>query len=68
MWVNDFFGLKGDDRISKIKVHKLARWVMDQYEIEKRLTAISDQELETKTRELMPMIWEKYKGKVGAGV
>ncbi len=68
LWVNDFFGLKGDDRISKIKVHKLARWVMDQYEVEKRLTAISDQELETKTRELMPTIWEKYKGKVGVGV
>lgn len=31
-WVNEFFGLKGDERISKIKVHKLARWVIDQYE------------------------------------
>ena len=50
LWVNEFFGLKGDDRISKIKFHKLARWVMDQYEKEGRMTAISDQELETKTR------------------
>lgn len=61
-WVNEFFGLKGEDRISKIKIHKLARWVMDQYEKEGRLTAISDQELEQKTEELMPKFWEQYKG------
>ena len=60
-WVNEFFGLKGDDRISKIKVHKLARWVMDQYEQEGRMTAISDEELEAKVKELMPEHWEKYK-------
>jgi len=63
-WVNEFFGLKGGERISKIKCAKLARWVIDQYEVEGRLTAISDQELEAKTRELMPDFWEKYKGAV----
>jgi len=62
LWVNEFFGLKGTDRISKIKVHKVARWVMDQYEVEGRITAISDQELEEKVRELMPDYWSKYKG------
>jgi isopropylmalate/homocitrate/citramalate synthase len=62
LWVNTCFGLKGDDRISKIKVHKLARWVVDQYEVEARLTSISDQELEAKTRELMPDLWARYKG------
>lgn len=62
-WVNEFFGLKGNDRISKIKVHKLARWVIDQYDVNCRLTAISDQELEAKTRELLPEYWEKYKTK-----
>ena len=62
IWVNDFFGLKGADRISKIKCHKLCRWVMDQYEVEGRLTAISDQELEAQVKELMPAYWEKYKG------
>lgn len=67
LWVNEFFGLKGDDRISKIKVHKLARWVMDQYEVEHRLTSISDEELEQKTRELMPELWERYRSPVGAG-
>jgi len=61
MWVNDFFGLKGAQRLSKIKMHKLARWVMEQYEVHGRLTSISDQELEAKTRELMPEHWAKYK-------
>jgi len=60
-WVNEFFGLKGDDRINKIKVHRLARWVIDQYDEEGRLTAISDQELEAKARELLPDYWKKYK-------
>ncbi len=61
-WVNEFFGLKGDDRINKIKVHKLARWVIDQYDEEGRLTAISDQELEAKAKELLPDYWKKHKG------
>jgi isopropylmalate/homocitrate/citramalate synthase len=61
-WVNEFFGLKGTDRISKIKVHKVARWVMDQYEVDGRITAISDQELEERVRELMPDYWAKHKG------
>ena len=52
--------LKGDERISKIKIHKLARWVMDQYEVEGRITAISDEELEKKVHELMPDYWQKY--------
>jgi len=63
LWVNEFFGLKGDDRISKIKCHKLARWVMDQYEVEGRMSSITDEELEVKVRELMPEYWEKYKAR-----
>jgi len=62
LWVNEFFGLHGHDRINKIKCHKLARWVMDQYEVHHRITAISDQEMEAQVRELMPEYWEKYKG------
>ena len=61
-WVNEYLGLKGGDRINKIKIHKLARWVIDQYDEHGRLTAISDQELEEKTRELLPDYWAKYKG------
>ena len=60
-WINEFFGLEGADRISKIKCHKVARWVMDQYEVHGRMTAISDQELEAKVRELMPEYWARYK-------
>ena len=62
LWVNDFFGLTGADRLNKIKVHRLARWVLDQYEQDGRLTAISDEELEAKTKELLPKHWEMYKG------
>ncbi len=61
-WVNEFFGLKGENRINKIKIHKIARWVIDQYDEHSRLTAISDQELEAKVKELMPDYWAKYKG------
>jgi isopropylmalate/homocitrate/citramalate synthase len=60
-WINEFFGLKGEDRINKIRVHKLARWVIDQYEQQDRLTPISDQELEAKAKEFFPDYWEKYK-------
>ena len=59
-WVNEFFGLKGAQRISKIKMHKVARWVIDQYEVHGRLTSISDEEMEAKVRELMPEHWSKY--------
>jgi isopropylmalate/homocitrate/citramalate synthase len=62
LWVNEYFGLKDQQRISKIRCHKLARWVHDQYEKHGRMTAISDQELEQKVQELMPEYWEKYKG------
>jgi isopropylmalate/homocitrate/citramalate synthase len=65
LWVNEFFGLKGSDRLSVIKVHKVARWVHDQYEEHGRMTAISDEELEQQVQELMPEYWEKYKGSGG---
>lgn len=61
-WVNELFGLKGEQRLSKIKCHKLARWVNDQYEQHGRTTAISDEELLRKTQELMPEHWAKYMG------
>jgi isopropylmalate/homocitrate/citramalate synthase len=63
IWVNEFFGLKGDQRLTKFKVHKVARWVMDQYEEHKRMSAITDEELEQKVKELMPELWQQYKGR-----
>jgi citrate (Re)-synthase len=62
IWVNEYFGLTGEDRISKIKVHKVAQWVMDQYEVEGRLSTITDEELEAKVKELMPDYYAKYNG------
>ena len=62
IWVNEFFGLTGDQRLSKFKIHKVARWVTDQYDKEGRLTAVSDAEMEVQVKELMPKYWEKYKG------
>ena len=62
IWINDYFGLTGSDQISKIKCHKVCRWVMDQYEVDGRLTAISDQELEEQVKTLMPEYYAKYKG------
>jgi len=60
-WVNEFFGLKGEDRLNKIRVHKMARWVADQYEQQGRITAISDEELQAKAKEFFRDYWEKYK-------
>jgi isopropylmalate/homocitrate/citramalate synthase len=62
IWVNEYFGLTGEDRISKIKMYKVAQWVMDQYEVEGRLSSITDDELEAKVKELMPEYYNKYKG------
>jgi isopropylmalate/homocitrate/citramalate synthase len=62
LWINEFFNLHGEQRISKIKCHKVCRWITDQYEVHGRMTTISDQELEQQVRELMPEYYTKYKG------
>ena len=41
---------------------------MDQYEVDKRMSSITDEELEAKVKELMPEVWEKHKGKALLGV
>jgi isopropylmalate/homocitrate/citramalate synthase len=68
IWVNDYLGLKGTDRINKIKCYPLCRWVMDQYDVHGRLTAISDEELETRVRELLPEYCQKHKPLAGPQV
>jgi isopropylmalate/homocitrate/citramalate synthase len=45
LWVNEFFGLKGDERAGKTAIVKIARWVRDQYDVHGRLTSISEEEL-----------------------
>jgi isopropylmalate/homocitrate/citramalate synthase len=59
-WVNEFFGLKGEHRIGKIKMHKLCRWVADQYDQHHRLTSIGDEEMEIRLKEFLPDYWAKY--------
>jgi isopropylmalate/homocitrate/citramalate synthase len=61
LWVNDFFGLKGKDRLSKVKLHKIARWVTDQYEIHHRMTAISEHELEAQVKHHFPELYAQRK-------
>lgn len=53
LWVNNFLGLHGKDMIKKTKIIKIMRWVSDQYEIEKRITAISDREMANLVKEHM---------------
>lgn len=57
LWVNEFLGLTGTDRLTVIDVVKIGRWVDDQYKKHGRMTSISDKELEEQLRLHLP---EKY--------
>lgn len=61
LWVNDFLGLKGDERLTVMKVAKIQRWVMDQYEKEGRMSSITDQELEEQVKINLPEYYSKYR-------
>ena len=63
LWVNDFLGLKGKEKLSKIKVHKIARWVLDQYEVDGRMSAITDEELEEQVKTHLPEQYTRYQEK-----
>ncbi|MCE2439377.1 MAG: 2-isopropylmalate synthase [Candidatus Latescibacteria bacterium] len=67
LWVNEFLGLKGKDRLSKIKVHRIARWVMDQYEVHGRMSAITDEELEAQVNTNLPDQYATYQASRKAG-
>jgi len=54
LWVNKFLGLHGEDRLGKLKVHKIARWVTDQYDVHHRTTAISEREMEEQVKKHLP--------------
>jgi len=58
LWVNNFLAFKGKDRLSKIKLHKICRWVSDQY-AEGRTSSISDQEMAQQIRLHLPEIFEE---------
>ena len=61
LWVNNYLGLTGPDRIKKTKMAKIMRWVLDQYELEKRTTAIADEELIALVKEHMPQQYQQAK-------
>ena len=62
VWVNEFLGLTGKDRLTLSKVAPIQRWVMDQYEKKGRLTAISDEELAAQVKRYFPDEYEKAIG------
>jgi citrate (Re)-synthase len=61
MWVNNFLGLTGKDELTVMKVAKVQRWVMDQYEKVGRLTSISDKEMEEQVAKFFPEFYAKVK-------
>ena len=67
LWVNNFLGRRGKDRIKKTRMVKIMRWVADQYDIEGRTTAISDQEMADLVNEYLPKQHEEAKreGRLG---
>jgi isopropylmalate/homocitrate/citramalate synthase len=54
LWVNSYLGLTGDEKASKTAVARIARWVRNQYDVEGRNTAISDEEMVEQTRKYLP--------------
>jgi len=62
VWVNEYLGTKGTaDAVKLTQIVKIQKWVMDQYNVEGRLTAISDEELEQQVRTLLPELYKKHK-------
>ena len=59
LWVNNFLGVTGKDRLKKTKIVKIMRWVTDQYDVENRTTAISDQELTDLVKQHLPAQYEQ---------
>jgi isopropylmalate/homocitrate/citramalate synthase len=58
LWVNRYFALEGEERISKTRVVKIARWVSDQYNVHGRTTAIANEELVEQVRIHFPDLVE----------
>ncbi len=54
LWANEYLGLKSERRLSKAKIGRVARWVRDQYEVNGRITAISDEEMIAVCKQYLP--------------
>ena len=53
-WVNEYLTRRGRDPVRKTKVARVARWVRDQYDVDGRITAISEKELIEVCKEYLP--------------
>ena len=58
LWVSNYLGLDGENRLKKTRTVRIARWVMDQYK-DGRVTAISEEELVEQIRKHLPDHYEK---------
>ncbi len=54
LWVNNFLELTDDKKASRSAVARIARWVRNQYDVEERNTAISDEEMVEQTKKYLP--------------
>ncbi|MEX0737336.1 MAG: 2-isopropylmalate synthase [Bacteroidota bacterium] len=61
LWVNDFLGLHGEERLTVMKVARIQRWVMDQYEKEGRMSSITDQEMEEQVKIFLPEYYQSHR-------
>ena len=61
LWVNNFLGLRGKDRIKKTKLLPIMEWVKDQYDVEDRTTAISDREMADLVKTHLPQQYDQAK-------
>jgi isopropylmalate/homocitrate/citramalate synthase len=60
LWVNNFLGLQGKEKIKKTKMIEIMRWVDNQYKEEARTTAISDKEMIDLIKKWLPAEYRKY--------
>jgi len=62
IWVNEFLGTKGKPNEVKLtQVVKIQKWVMDQYNVYGRQSAISEEELEHQVRTHLPDLYRENK-------
>lgn len=63
VWVNEFLGVRGTPQEVKLtQIVAIQKWVMEQYNVHGRLTAISDEELEEQVRRYLPEMYAERKG------
>jgi len=61
LWVNDYLGLEGDQKLKATKTARITRWVMNQYK-DGRITAISDEELIEQVKKHLSDLYAQQKG------